>query len=122
MVEFKTSDSIVTVIAGIDGSVPPNNIQKDIREAVNIKVNRAHPDFTAGRDSVDLNTIENPSPEQREVLGGAVLYVMQFDVNLGDRDVDQDVLNAAHNEVIDKLNELGFNISGTSVVWEGRLR
>jgi hypothetical protein len=121
MVEFNTGDNIVTVIVGIDGSPPPQDIQMNMQETVNMRVDQSL-DFNINRDSVTLTLTENPTIEQRGMLGPGVLYIATFDVNLGSMEVNQKVVNAAHNTVVEKMTNTGFNVSGTATVWDGNIQ
>jgi len=118
MVTFKSTDNIVTVIVGIDGDVPPKDILRDLEESVNMKINATVPDFEVARDTVGLTINEYPSEEQRDFLGGGTLYIAKFDVNLGEVDVGVGMVNATHNEVVERIDDLGFLISGTTTVWD----
>lgn len=122
MVKFELDDSIVTIIVGIDGSLPPDDIQRDLQEAINTTVNQNVDRFDYTRDSVSMTAVPNPTREEREELGDKTLSAVQFDVNLGDVQVTQRLINAAHNDVVERMGELGFNVSGTTAIWEGQMR
>jgi len=122
MVIYDPSHNIVTVIAGIDGDVPPREIQRDISESINITVNQAADWLEIGRDSVTLTVLENPTKEQREVLGANTLYAMEFDVNRGNKKKNMDVIHATHNDIVDELTDLGFNITGTATIYQNSVQ
>lgn len=128
MVEFIDSDEPfvgtgdkIIVAVGIDGPEPPMRIQRDMREAISTVVNRGL-DLEVGRGSVKLTIKENPSEEDRRELGGATLHVQQYDIDPGDREVDGELVNATHNSIVERLDELQFNVVGTkTTVFRGEL-
>jgi len=122
MVEFKEMGrGIVTLIAGIDGEVPNRQVQISIQEMVNHRVNKEI-NAQANKDTVTLTINENPTRDQRQILGDRVLYIAKFDVDLAPIELTQKVVNSTHNTVVDVLKESGFNISGTATVWDGNLQ
>lgn len=121
MVEINLGNKIITVIVGIGGESPPRNIQISIEELANSQVNKETA-LPIGRDSVALTINENPTREQRSVLGDRVLHIQKFDVDIAREELDQDLVNAVHNMVVDAIDENGFNISGTATVWNGGLQ
>jgi hypothetical protein len=121
MVEYKIGESIVTVIVGIDGQPPPIDILGDVESLVNDRVN-SQAEFEVGRDSVTLTVVENPSREQKEVLGSETLYIMKFDISLGLDELEPELVHAAHNTAVSKLNQLSFNITGTATVWDNKMQ
>ncbi len=121
MVIYDFGEEIITVIVGVDGQVPPLDILQDVELMVNDTVNKQS-GFDIGRDSVTLTVVEHPSREQKEVIGPRTLYVVKFDINLGREEMDMEAVNGAHNTIVSKLNELGFNITGTATVWDGEMQ
>jgi len=115
-----TQGNTITVIVGVDGSVPPNDLLTDLRESVAMQVNR-EADYNINRDTVQLTTQERPTDEQMQILGGRTLHIQTYDITL-DEQIDQAIVNAAHNTVVDKVSQLGFEISGTATVWDGNIQ
>lgn len=107
----------ILVLLGIDGPEPPNEVQLSLRESVNTMVNRAlierGGDIDPTRETVNLTINESPTPRQRDELGGATLHVQQFEVKTELEEVPQVLVNAVHNDVVDEVDDLGFNIVGT---------
>ena len=107
----------ILVLVGVDGPEPPNDIQLDLQELLNQEVNQAlinaGADIQLSRQTVNLTVEPNPSKEQRSALGPGVIHVQQYDISTELEEVSQGLVNATHNTVIDKVNELGFNITGT---------
>jgi hypothetical protein len=121
MVEFESFDKILTVIVGIDGTPPPREIQLDMRESLNIKVNDTA-GYSQTRDSVTLTVDENPTRDERGFIGEHTQYLAKFDIELKDTELNQDIVNAAHNTVVDLMKDLGFNVTGTATRWDNRLQ
>lgn len=107
----------ILVLIGIDGPEPPNDIQITLESSVNQMINAALIDRGADidytRNTVNLTVEPNPSAEQRELLGGATLHVQQYEVKTELDEVTQGLVNAVHNDVVDEVSDLGFNIVGT---------
>lgn len=114
---FGKDKRTILVLVGIDGPAPPPDIRLDAQETINTTVNQAlinkGADIEVTRQTVNLTVEENPTPEQRQTLGNGVLHVQQYDVKTELEEVSQSLVNATHNTVVDKLNELGFNVTGT---------
>jgi len=111
MVDFLSTNT-VTVIVGIDGSAPPREIREDLRELILEEVGVA---FDMDADRVVLNVIKNTTKSQRDVIGKRALYAYQVDVNIGDRD-EAKFMNMVHNSVVNVIDDVGFNITGTATV------
>jgi len=120
MVKIGTNSNILTVIIGIDGSDPPREILQDVEELVNTEVNK-QTDYSFGRDTVTLTVEDNATGPQREVLGGATLYIMKFDISVK-RELNQGLVNAAHNTVVDIISDHEFNVTGTATVWDNNMQ
>jgi len=114
---FADDKKNILVLLGIDGGTPPKDIQTDLEEMVNMKINtalkNAGADIDATRQTVKLTVGENPSRKQRDTLGGATLTVFQFDVKTELDEVSMSLVNATHNTIVEQVDSLGFNIEGT---------
>jgi len=106
----------ILVLIGIDGPAPPRDIRISLRETINTKINQAlidmGADINTNRETVNLTVEENPSRRQMQELDGP-LHVQQFEVKTELKEVSQKLVNAVHNDVVDEVNDLGFNIVGT---------
>lgn len=121
MVEINLGNEIITVIIGIDGEAPPRDVQVSVEDLVNRQVNK-EAELPIGRDSVTLTINENPTQDQRSILGDRVIHIEKFDIDIGREKLDQSMVNGAHNTVVDVLNGNGFNVTGTATVWKGNLQ
>jgi len=114
---FVNDKRTILVLVGVDGPEPPNDIQLDLQEVLNQEVNQAlinaGADIQITRQTVNLTVNGNPTEEQRSALGPGVLHVQQYDISTELEEVSQGLVNATHNTVVDKVQELGFNITGT---------
>lgn len=118
MVEFTSRSDIITVVVGIDGSLPPLDIQRDIEALVEGQINRKV-DYRVGRDTATLTIDENPTKDAKNFLGSRTQYIQKYDVNMEYHNIDQEMMNAVHNEVVEVVSDHGFNITGTATVWDG---
>lgn len=121
MVEYEVGESLATVIIGIDGQPPPLDVLRDVESLVGDAVNDAA-GFDYTRDSVTLTMVENPTKDQKSVLGSKTLYIMKFDISLGRKDLNMGIVSGAHNTAVKEVNELQFNITGTATVWDGKMQ
>lgn len=114
---FLSDARSIIVLIGIDGTPPPLDIQISTREVINDTINQAlidrGADIKITRETVELTIGDPPTDEQLDVLGERTQYVQQYDIDTELDEVSQTIVNATHNTVIDKINELGFNITGT---------
>lgn len=114
---FADDKKNILVLLGIDGGTPPRDIQTDLEETINRKINialqKAGADIDTTRQTVKLTVGENPSRQQRDMLGGGTLTVFQFDVKTELDEVTMGLVNAVHNTVVEEVDTLGFNIEGT---------
>jgi hypothetical protein len=112
---FRSDERTILILVGVDGSAPPNSIQLNLQESVNREVNRAlikaGQDISLNTETVNLTVEPNPSKEQRDVLGPNVIHVQQYDIATELEEVSQELVNGAHNTVINKVDQLGFNIA-----------
>lgn len=114
---FVSDKRTILVLIGFDEAEPPNDVQLRVQEAVNREINKVLIDHGANikatRQTVNLTVQRNPTPEQRNALGPGILHVEQFDIKTELSEVSMKAVNKIHNLVVDKVNELGFNIVGT---------
>lgn len=114
---FISDTKTIIVLLGIDEPAPPNDIQISTEETINTTINKALIDkganISISRSTVKLTVGENPTREQRETVGPGILHVQQFDIDTELEEISQDLINAVHNTVVEKMNELGYNIVGT---------
>lgn len=109
---FASDEKNVLVLVGIDGPEPPNDVLIATQETIQTKINQAY-DLPAGTHTVDLTTNDYLTDDQKEAVGSRALHVQQFDVKTPWEEITQEQINAVHNEVVDELNSLGYNITGT---------
>lgn len=106
---FSRDNKKVLILIGIDGTEPPVDILMSAEELIWNKLNGlVDEDFT-----VNLSTSSHPTSEQKQALGGSFIHVQQYEITTELEEISQGVVNAIHNEVIDVLNENGFNITDT---------
>lgn len=108
--DFGTQNNVIVAV-GIDGAIPENEMLNTIQEAVNMHIN-SELDIDISRDTVRLTT-GRATKDMGEKLGLSAQYVQQYDVRLGDLTTNREIEDAVHNEIVDKLNDLGFIITGT---------
>lgn len=105
----------IVVVLGIDGSVPPRDIQQSLETSVEDEVNRLM-DRPAGSASVNLSINEHPTEEQKDKIGHPVIYIQHFDIYAKTDEVEPELAQEAESKVRRKVEELGFNVSGTHTV------
>lgn len=115
MVEYEISDNIVTVVVGIDGSVPPRELQLSLSSEISRVVNE-NLGFNYTRDSVTLTVDEYPGDERRFELGGATQYILMIDVNIGEKELTRNLINGVHNEIVEMIDGLGFIVAGSETI------
>lgn len=116
MVEYEIGRDIISVLVGIDGPEPPDDVLLAMQELATGEVNRAA-GFDADRDSVTLVSQSHPSQSQMDVLGRNTIHVQQYDIDLADKEIDQGIVNAVHNDIVGIVSDHGFNITGTATKW-----
>lgn len=113
---FAREEKTITVLIGVDGREPPNNLQLSAQEVVNTAINQAlidaGADIEVTRQTVNLTVRGNPTQEQINELGPRTQHVQQYDVKTELKEVDQGLINAVHNTVLDEVEDLGFFITG----------
>lgn len=112
---FARKEKTITVLIGVDGREPPNNLQLSAQEVVNTAINQAlidaGADIEVTRQTVNLTVRGNPTQEQINELGPRTQHVQQYDVKTELKEVDQGLVNAVHNTVLDEVEDLGFLIT-----------
>lgn len=109
---FANDDKAVLVLIGVDGRQPPNDVLIATETALEVEVNEAF-NLPPNSHTVTLTTNENPTAHQRDTVGRDVIHVQQYEVKTPWREITQRQINAIHNTVVEKINNLGFNVTGT---------
>jgi len=110
--EITKQDNIIVVV-GIDGAFPEDEMKRTIMDAINSHMNKQL-DMEIGRDTVRLSVAPTGvGMGRREKIGMGAQYIQQYDVRLGDIEARHEIEDAVHNEIVEKLEELGFIIEGT---------
>jgi hypothetical protein len=120
---FVSNNKTIIVLLGIDGRpIKERDMRMDLQVLVNQTINQTlidnGADIKVTRNTVSLTVGENPTKQQKNELGQRTLYVQQYDIQTELEEVSMGLVNAVHNTVIDEVEELGFNITGTSTTVE----
>lgn len=108
---FVSDKKSVLVLVGLQKTEPPTDILINAESVVEIKINDVY--NTPGADTVSLTTNDNPTDEQIEAVGNTALHIQQYEVKTPVKKITQKQINGIHNTVIEKLNELGFSVTGS---------
>lgn len=108
-VEIRTEKEHLMVVAGIDGSFPPNDIQVEVAQRLewDLESNIIHRD-----EDINVSFLKHLRPDERELLSPASQYAIRLDIVTKDRITDSDSLDM-EIQLKESLKGSGFNVEGT---------
>lgn len=106
-------DKNVLVLLGIDGGVVErsrrNVLEDTVESDVIDKANEGHNKFIK---EVNLTVNTDISKPLSQKLNDA-RYLQQYEVQTSLEEMPQPIVNAIHNTVVEVVDDLGYNITGT---------
>lgn len=117
---FIRDKKTLLVLIGINEPAPPTRDRIEARKSVNRRINQALIDAGAtisiNKSTVELTVQSNPSSEQRQEFGQEIDHVQQYDIKTELDEISIDFAGRVHNTVVEELNKLNFDITGTSTM------
>lgn len=109
---FANDEKSVLVLIGVDGSHPPNDVLIAAETAIEVQINQEF-GVPAESHTITLTTDSNPTRHQKDAVGDRALHIQQYEVKTPWSEIAQGHINGIHNTVVEKINNLGFNVTGT---------